>query len=126
MLVAKAPGGDGLLRTAPAQSFAPSSATARPRASQEIAEPAEQTVADVHRRSEGSDESVYGVRGMGGIVRDWCHGIFGAYPNDATDPTGPSSGHDRVWRGGSWRGIARFARCAHRIGSVPSHRVARS
>ncbi|MBT8112239.1 MAG: SUMF1/EgtB/PvdO family nonheme iron enzyme, partial [Gammaproteobacteria bacterium] len=45
------------------------------------------------------------------------------YPSGpVTNPTGPSSGSDRVNRGGSWSGSARFSRSANRDGDSPDKR----
>jgi formylglycine-generating enzyme required for sulfatase activity len=79
-----------------------------------------------------TDVSVYGVRGMGGNMRDWC--------GDRYAPEGPPlvggrvemRGEDdlcgvpevasRVVRGGSWNFSARGARVANRNGSGPGYR----
>ena len=60
---------------------------------------------------------------MAGNVREWCHDRWGAYPTgNVTDPVGPSSGF-RVFRGGSWGGVADYARAAYRSsGDLPSTR----
>ncbi len=40
---------------------------------------------------------------MSGNVNEWCQDWFGYYSSDAqTNPTGPVSGQNRVYRGGSW------------------------
>ena len=40
---------------------------------------------------------------MSGNVHEWCQDWFGNYSsNSLTDPTGPASGTERVYRGGSW------------------------
>ena len=46
------------------------------------------------------------VYDMSGNVWEWCWDRFGSYPNPSspqTDPVGPSSGTDRVIRGGGWK-----------------------
>jgi sulfatase modifying factor 1 len=36
-------------------------------------------------------------------VYEWCNDVFAAYVGSAqTDPSGPSTGPTRVFRGGSW------------------------
>ena len=60
-----------------------------------------------------SDESVYGVRGMAGNMRDW------------TDTVAPHSAESqsalRVVRGGAWYGGRVSARCADRFWFEPNH-----
>ena len=54
-------------------------------------------------------------------MQDW----YGDYPGGAvTDPRGPSSGADRVIRGGSWNYVARYCRSADRYGYSPGDRSA--
>jgi len=41
---------------------------------------------------------------MAGNLAEWVSDWHGGYPSgDQTDPRGPSSGTERVVRGGSWR-----------------------
>jgi len=74
------------------------------------------------------DESIYGVRGLAGNVRDWCLDPFVELPPPqdsrldlpvAADPSLP-----RVNRGGFWLGNDRDARAADRHFHVPTHRAA--
>ena len=57
---------------------------------------------------------------MSGNVSEWCSDWYGAYNSySETNPTGASSGHGRVRRGGSWNGYANPCRTANRSGSYP-------
>jgi sulfatase modifying factor 1 len=54
---------------------------------------------------------------MHGNVAEWCEDVYGYYPQEAqTDPMGPSSGRDRVVRGGGWRSYPWQCRSASRVG----------
>jgi len=57
----------------------------------------------------------YGLYDMAGNVLEWTWDIRGEYAQTAqTDPRGPSSGSDRVIRGGYWRSSAEDCRVAFR------------
>ncbi len=77
------------------------------------------------------DRSVYGLRGMGGNVRDWCLDAFHAdgpsfaggrvvIPN--FDQDAPPQDVPRVFRGGSWSNKDRYARAINRNGRGPAVR----
>ena len=56
-----------------------------------------------------------GLYDMSGNVDEWCQDRFGSYSSATqTNPTGPSTGSDRVFRGGAWYYNARYCRVSKR------------
>ena len=59
---------------------------------------------------------------MSGNVHEWCNDWYGGYSNMAqTDPSGPASGTDRVYRGGSWYFDEWFCRVSFRNSTTPTY-----
>ena len=67
--------------------------------------------------------NAWGFYDMHGNVYEWCNDWYGDYPSwSFTDSYGPTSGSDRVLRGGSWFNFAQDCRSAYRYGRGPGDR----
>ena len=61
----------------------------------------------------------FGLYDMLGSVWEWTWDVWATYPSSSTNPTGPASGSERVFRGGAWTGNARGHRAARRDHYTP-------
>jgi len=72
----------------------------------------------------GKKTNGYGLCDMSGNVYEWVWDWYDweEYSTSVGDPTGPSTGSFRVYRGGSWSSVASSARVSYRFRNDPSYR----
>ena len=80
---------------------------------------------DCHTHAVGLKRpNAWGLCDMIGNVYEWCADWYGPYVGgELTDPAGPSSGVDRVNRGGSFDTLAEDSRVASRNGISPGDKT---
>ena len=74
--------------------------------------------------SKSYEPNAWGICGMHGNVYEWCSDWYGDYPSGkVTDPTGPATGTEKVYRGGFFEASAKQCRSACRNQDSPTRRI---
>lgn len=71
------------------------------------------------------EHNLLGIYDMSGNVWEWCYDRWtdSVGTGNVTDPSGPSSGSNRVRRGGGWNYYAYFCSVCFRYGNYPDYRI---
>ena len=78
--------------------------------------------ADITKDVGTKKPNAWGIHDMHGNVREWCADWYAEDLSGGSDPSGPSTGVNRVHRGGSWLDDAAYCRAASRDWGDPDIR----
>ena len=79
---------------------------------------------DNSRPAKSKNPNELGIYDMSGNVFEWCYDWYDSYSSNAQiDPTGPTTGTKKVFRGGSWGLSETSCRCTNRASNSSSTRA---